>query len=64
MSEKNVFPRRANLELCTPAEKAIYEAMQEVEKLEADTRLTNAVILLQKAQGCVADFVDEKVLDT
>lgn len=54
----NEIPRRARLDLNTPAEKAIYEAMQEVEKLPADVRLTDAVNLLAKAKDLVADFVD------
>lgn len=37
---------------------AIFTAMQEVEKMPADTRLTEAVILLAKAKDCVADFID------
>lgn len=42
----------------TPAEKAIYDAVQEVEKMGADTRLTNAVVKLAEARESVADFVD------
>jgi hypothetical protein len=34
--------------------------MQEVEKLPADVRLTDAVILLQKAKDCVGDFIDDQ----
>ena len=52
------FPRRNRLDLNTPAEKSIYDAMQEVEKLGADVRLTNAVNLLVQARNLVADFVD------
>lgn len=54
----NEFPRRSRLDLNTPAERAIYDAMQEVEKVGADTRLTEAVILLSKARDLVADYVD------
>lgn len=43
------------------AELAIYNAMQEVETLEADTRLTDAVILLAKAKDLVSEYVDEKI---
>lgn len=53
-------PRRARIELFTPAEKAIYEAMQKIEEMPADVRLTDAVVLLQEAQNKVADFVDGK----
>lgn len=55
----NDFPRRNRLDLNTPAEKAIYDAIQEVEKVGADTRLTGAVIKLSEARNLVADFVDE-----
>lgn len=45
----------------TPAEKAIYNAMQEVEAMPADERLTDAVELLQEAHNKVADYVDEQL---
>lgn len=54
----NDIPRRARLDLCTPAELAIYAAMQAVEALPADVRLTEAVVLLQTARERVADYVD------
>jgi hypothetical protein len=60
MSDKNEFPRRSRLDLMEPAEKAIYNAAQEVEKIGADVRLTNAVIKLQEARELVADFIDGK----
>lgn len=56
----NEIPRRNRLDLNTPAEKAIYDAMQEVEKLPADVKLTEAVTLLAKAKDLVSDFVDAK----
>lgn len=52
--------RRARIDLWTPAEKAINDAVQIVEEMEADEKLTDAVILLGKAQNKVADFVDSK----
>ena len=52
------FPRRNNLSLCTPAELAIFKAMQEVEKVGADVKLTDAIVLLGKAKDCVSDFID------
>lgn len=55
----NDIPRRCRLDLNTPAEHAIYDAMIEVEKLAADVRLTDAVILLGEARNAVADFVDD-----
>lgn len=59
----NDFPRRSRLDLNTPAEKAIYDAMQEVEKMAADERLTDAVELLQQAHDKVADYVDEQLTE-
>lgn len=52
------FSRRIQTNLYTPAEKAIAEAMRVVEEMGADVRLTDAVILLDKAKNRVADFVD------
>lgn len=57
---ENEIPRRSRLDLNTPAEKAIYDAMQEVEKLPSDVKLTEAVTLLAKAKDLVSDFVDAK----
>jgi len=54
------FPRRNQLDLLTPAELAIFEAMQAVEKIGADEKLTEAVIILQKARDLVADFIEEQ----
>jgi hypothetical protein len=54
----NEIPRRARLDLCSKAERAIYDAMQEVEAMPADERLTEAVVLLQAARNKVADYVD------
>ena len=42
----NEIPRRMRLDLNTPAEVAIFNAMQEVEKAGADVRLTQASMLL------------------
>lgn len=54
----NEIPRRARIDKFTPAEKAIYDAVQIVEEMGADVLLTDAVILLQQARDKVADFVD------
>jgi len=54
------WPRRASIDHLTPAEMAIYNAIQEVEKMAADTRLTNAVLKLQEAKELVSDFIDEQ----
>jgi hypothetical protein len=53
-------PRRARVEMWTPAEKAIHDAVHSVEAMPASVHLTNAVILLQQAKDKVADFVDGK----
>lgn len=60
LKDENGFPRRSRLDLCEPAEKIIYDAAQEVEKLGADERLTNAIIKLAEARELVSDFIDEK----
>lgn len=54
--------RRSRIDLFTPAEVAIREAMIAVEALPADTRLTNAVVLLSQAQAQLADYVDEQLI--
>ena len=58
----NDFPRRSQLDQCTPAELAIYAAMDEVEKVGSDSRLTDAITKLFEARNLVADFVD-KIVD-
>lgn len=55
----NNIPRRIRIDLMKPAELAIYNAMQEVEKLGADIRLTTAVIKLQEASTLVSDYIDD-----
>ena len=62
MNTINETPRRIRIDLFTPAEKAIYDAMQEVEKMPADIRLTEATILLDKAREKVADFGANSIL--
>jgi hypothetical protein len=52
--------RRNRLDLMKPAEKAIYDAMQELEKVGADVRLTRASTLLQEAKNLISDFLDEQ----
>ncbi len=57
------IPRRARLDLNTPAELAIRAAVAEVEKVGADIGLTQAVILLGQAREFVADYVDARATD-
>jgi hypothetical protein len=56
--DQNVIPRRNRIDLNTPAEKSIYYAIQEVENIGADVKLTEAVILLIKAKDLISDYVD------
>jgi hypothetical protein len=53
-------PRRSQLNLNTPAELAIRDAMIAVEEAGAHPLLTDAVNLLQQARDKVADFVDSE----
>lgn len=57
---ENLVPRKSRLDLNTPAELAIRNAMTEVEKIGAAVQLTNAVIKLQEAFDLVADYEDNK----
>lgn len=43
----------------TPAEHAIYNAIQEVEKFGAHQKLTEVVILLGNARALISDFFGE-----
>src|SRR5574343_921446 len=54
----NEIPRRSRLDQNTPAELAIRAAVDAVEALPADPRLTDAVVLLQEARESVANYVD------
>lgn len=54
----SVIPRRNRIDRFSPAEKAIYDAMQVVEAAGAHPLLTDAVVLLVQARDKVADFVD------
>lgn len=58
MDSTDDVPRRAQLHRLTAAERAIRDAMHEVEHMGADVRLTDAVVLLQHARDSVADYVD------
>ena len=58
MSASSEIPRRIDVQRYVPAEHAIRAAVQTVEAMPADPRLTDAVCLLAKAKDRVADFVD------
>jgi hypothetical protein len=53
------IPRRIRIDLMSPAELAIHQAMHAVEAAGADPLLTEATNLLSRAQSKVADFVDK-----
>lgn len=52
------IPRRNRIDLSTPAELAIRNAVDAVESAGCDVRLTNAINKLHEARELVADFVD------
>lgn len=52
-------PRRNQLDKCTPAELAIFNAMQEVEKVGVGIKLTQAIQKLSEAKDLVSDFIDK-----
>lgn len=55
---ENGIPRRCRIDLYTPAELAIREAMLAVEEAGCHPLLTDAVNLLAQAKEKVADFVE------
>lgn len=55
-----LIPRRNNLQLNTPAELAIRDAMQSIEALPANELLTLAISKLSEALERVGDYVDSK----
>lgn len=52
------IPRRVRMDLMVHAELAICHAVDVVEEMPADVRLTDAVILLAEAREKIADYVD------
>lgn len=55
------FPRRGCLDLITPAEKAINDAMAAIEAIGADRRLTEAELLLAQVGKLVSDVIDDRL---
>lgn len=53
------IPRRNQCNLMTDAERAIYLAILEVDRIGADPLLREAIELLKKAREKVGDFVDK-----
>lgn len=56
------FPRRNRLDHNEPTELAIRAAINAVEGLGADVRLTEAVTLLGRALDKVADYVEDEAV--
>lgn len=54
--------QRNNMQVWTSAELAIYNAIQEVEKIGADVKLTLAITKLSEAKDLIADYIDEHPL--
>jgi hypothetical protein len=59
-ANEGAVPRRNRVDLLTPAERAIADAVKAVEAVSPDGRLTQAVILLDRALNHVANYVDEE----
>ena len=49
---------RFDIQQMKPAELKIFAAMQEIEMMGADVRLTDAQLLLDKARTLVGDYID------
>jgi hypothetical protein len=60
---ENEIPRRNRLDLNTPAELAIHNAIGEIEKMGVDPILTDIQVELIKLKGRLADYVDLKIKD-
>jgi hypothetical protein len=56
-----VIPRRNRIDLMQTPELLIYNAMLEIEDMEADVGLTEAVMLLKKARDLVSDYIDANI---
>lgn len=57
----DTIPRRARLELNTKVELLIINAIDEIEKLGADPKLTKSQIKLMEAIDLLSDYVDEQL---
>lgn len=56
-------PRRCYVNLMTPAELAIREAIRVVEEAGCHPLLTDAVVLLTTAKDKVSDWVDQPIME-
>jgi hypothetical protein len=58
--EKHTFPRRNQINLLTPEEKLIYDAIKAVDKLRASLILTDVITKLNQAKELLGDYIDHK----
>lgn len=63
MENKIEVPRRNRLDLNTPAELSITKAIQEVELLGADMRLTEIVVGLSEIKSKLSDYIDSQEVE-
>lgn len=54
------IPRRCRVDKMDPAELSIMKAIDIIEAMGADERLTDAVQLLSEAKDKVSDFIDNE----
>jgi hypothetical protein len=59
--KEEIIQRRNQMSKFTSMEMAIYKAMLIVEEEGADVKLTEAVVLLERAKNKVSDYVDSKI---
>ena len=59
----NTLSRRSKLYFNVQTELTINKAINEIECLGSDVRLTNAQIKLQEAKDLISDFVDEQIFN-
>ncbi len=64
MSNTESYRQPNRLDLMSPAEKKISEAIYEVEKIGADVLLTDAVILLGKARDKTYEYLRQNNIET
>lgn len=63
MEQSAPLPRRIQLNLNFPAERAIFNAIRAVEKLPANEKLTKAIMLLAEAKEALGDYFDENKIE-
>ena len=56
------MPRRCDNNLLTEQEKAISKAIEMIERMGADEKLTNAIVMLNNAQELLSDYVDRVLI--